>query len=179
MDVGAADRSRPEGNGAALMNRRRFIAQASAVGVGHGLLTALPGGIEGNSPHSEVRGHMHRCLFLDQQHIDRMDGLEVRGHPAKRFPGNPLFLKKFAWEKSRLQLYGRSILYNAERKLYHMYYLAQPHGTHYPNVRVGGVMKVGHVTLPAYAESVDGFTGSGLCARRCRLRTSRRRISWI
>ena len=61
-----------------------------------------------------------------------MDGLEVRGHPAKRFPGNPLFVKKYPWEKTRLQLYGRVILYNPERKLYQMYYLAQPRQFSFP-----------------------------------------------
>jgi hypothetical protein len=38
-----------------------------------------------------------------------------------------------------------------------MFYLAMPHPTHWPNIRVGGVRKVGHATLPAYAESTDGI----------------------
>jgi hypothetical protein len=100
---------------------------------------------------------MHRCLFLDDVHIDRADGLELRPHPAKPYPGNPLFTKKYPWEDTRVQLYGHCIVYNDDRKLYQMFYLAQPHPTHWPNVKVGGVRKVGSVTLPAYAESTDGI----------------------
>lgn len=45
----------------------------------------------------------------------------------------------------------------ARRRLYQMYYMAQRHSSHWPNVRVGGVKKVGFVTLPAYVESTDGI----------------------
>ena len=38
-----------------------------------------------------------------------------------------------------------------------MYYIAQPGGSHYPNLQVGGTVKVGYVTLPCYAESEDGI----------------------
>jgi hypothetical protein len=100
---------------------------------------------------------MHRCLFLDDAHIDTAQGLETRGHAAKRFTGNPVMVRKYPWENTRLQLYGHDIVYNPERKLYQMFYLAQPNPKPWPNVRVGGEMKVGFVTLPAYAESTDGI----------------------
>jgi hypothetical protein len=135
------------------VGRRSFIAGAAG-------LAAAPAALA--SPAQQTvsenrRAPVHRCLFLDSSHIDRMDGLKLVGHPARRYEGNPLFEKKFPWERTRMQLYGRSILYNSERKLYQMYYLAQPNPTHYPNVRVGGIPKVGSVTLPAYAESTDGI----------------------
>ena len=99
---------------------------------------------------------MHRCLFLDDVHIDRLQNLKRRAHPARRYQGNPLFTKKFPWGKARLQLYGHCIVYNGEQKLYQMFYLAQRENTHYPNSRVGGKLKVGYATLPAYTESQDG-----------------------
>jgi hypothetical protein len=100
---------------------------------------------------------MYRCLFLDSAHIDRAEGLEVRAHPAQPYGGNPLFVKKYPWEEAAIFLYGRSILYNSERKLYQMYYLAKPSWQHWPNLRIGGARKSGHATLPAYAESTDGI----------------------
>ena len=48
-----------------------------------------------------------------------------------------MLVKKFPWEETRLQLYGHCIVYNPERKLYQMFYMAQRHSTHWPNVRVG------------------------------------------
>ena len=108
-------------------------------------------------PVGATRGKMNRHLFLDDVHIDRIEGLERRAHPAKRYSGNPLFTRKFPWEAVRLQLYGHCIVYNAERKLYQMFYLAQPASSHYPNIRVGNQVKVGTSTLPAYAESQDGI----------------------
>ncbi|MEW6750465.1 MAG: hypothetical protein AB1505_05740 [Candidatus Latescibacterota bacterium] len=100
---------------------------------------------------------MSRYLFLDDVHLDRTDGVERRGHPARRYPGNPLFTRQFPWERSRLQLYGRCVLYNAESRLYQLYYLSQPGTSHHPNIRVGGQVKVGFATLPSYAQSPDGI----------------------
>ena len=59
---------------------------------------------------------MDRCLFLDDWHIASMEGLERRPHAAERYEGNPVTVKEFPWEQSRLQLYGRCIVYNEERK---------------------------------------------------------------
>jgi len=136
------------------VGRRDFLTAAALAARAAALLPApgAPG-----APVEDSRGRMDRHLFLDDVHIDRLQGVERRGHPAKRYPGNPLFRKTFPWEKTRMQLYGRSVLYNPDRKLYQMFYLAQPNGPHYPNVRVGSVMKVGGATLPAYAESKDGI----------------------
>ena len=86
---------------------------------------------------SDRRSPMHRCLFLDDVQVDQSQGLEVRGHPAKRFPGNPLMVKRYPWANTRLQLYGHDIVYNPERRLYQMFYLAQPNPTPWPNVTVG------------------------------------------
>jgi hypothetical protein len=137
------------------MNRRNFIAGSAAMAAA----SAIPVG----SSRAEVAGSKenlaprHRYLFLDDIHIDRAVGLKTLGHPAKRYEGNPLFVKKYPWENVRIQLYGHCIVYNAERKLYQMYYIAYPQPNYYPNIRVGGAVKIGAATLPAYAESSDGI----------------------
>ena len=100
---------------------------------------------------------MDRSLFLDDWHVARMQGLEHRAHAAERYPGNPLLVKAFPWERGRLQLFNHCVVYNEERRLFQMFYLAQPGTSHYPNIRVGGTVKTGHATLPAYAESADGI----------------------
>ena len=100
---------------------------------------------------------MNRRLFLDDGHIAKMHGLERRPHPARRYAGNPVMVKELPWEKLRLQLYGRCVVYNRQRRLFQLFYVAQPAADHYPNLRVGGSTKVGYVTLPAYAESEDGI----------------------
>ena len=65
---------------------------------------------------------MNRCLFLDDWHIAKMDCLQRRGHPAKRYPGNPLIVREFPGEAARVQVYGRCVVYNEEQKLFQMFY---------------------------------------------------------
>jgi hypothetical protein len=99
---------------------------------------------------------MHRSLFLDDEHVARLDGVVRKPHRPTRFAGNPLLTAQRPWERARLQLYGRSVLFNAELGRFQMFYMAQPNQRHWPNVSVGGQRKVGWVTLPALAESSDG-----------------------
>ena len=114
---------------------------------------------------------MNRCLFLDDAHIDRMDGLERRANAAKRYSGNPLFKKEFPWEQAWLLIYGNCTVYNSDRKLYQMYYLAKPGFSHYPNLRVGNAVKVGYATLPALRRAGTASIGNGRFAKTCRTRT--------
>ena len=137
------------------MDRRAFLTGCAALAAAPRMPRAFP--VASTPAAAGRRAPMHRCLFLDDAHIDEALGLEWRGHPARRFAGNPLLEKKYPWENTRFQLYGHDIVYNSERKLYQMYYLAQPNAKPWPNVRVGGEKKVGFVTLPAYAESPDGI----------------------
>src|SRR5690348_7821441 len=104
------------------VDRRRFMAGCAALAAAQSVPPSFSGAK--GTPSEERRAPMHRYLFLDDVHIDRAEGIEVRGHPAKRYAGNPLFVKKFPWENARLQQYGRTILYNPERKLYQMFYIA-------------------------------------------------------
>ena len=89
-----------------------------------------------------------RALFLDDYHIGKMEGLERRAHRAERYSGNPLITREYPWEQARCQVYGRCVVYNSERDLCQMYYLAMPRGEHYPNVRIGGVTKPASSTFP-------------------------------
>ena len=98
-----------------------------------------------------------RALFLDDYHIGKLQGLERRAHCAERHGGNPLITREYQWEQARCQVYGRCVVYNSERDLYQMYYLAMPRGEHYPNVRVGGVTKPASSTFLVLAESEDGI----------------------
>src|SRR5262245_26156508 len=116
------------------VNRRRFVGQCAALAAAP---NAALGSSQAKSAESEGRKTMHRCLFLDDAHIDRARGLTLRAHAGKKYLGNPLFQHKYPWEGARVQLYGHCIVYSTERKLYQMYYLAQPNTTHWPNVRVG------------------------------------------
>ena len=68
---------------------------------------------------------MDRCLFLDDWHIASMKGLERRPHPAERYPGNPVMVNEFPWENSLLQLFNHCMVYNTERRLFQMFYMAQ------------------------------------------------------
>ena len=110
-----------------------------------------------NEYDSTTGGTMDRCLFLDDRFIARLDGVRREPHSAVRYAENPLLTRRYPWEGARLQLYGRSIIYNRELERFQMFYMAQPNPGHWPNVTVGGQRKVGLVTLPAYAESDDGI----------------------
>jgi hypothetical protein len=137
------------------MDRRSFIMRSAAMAA----VPVLPHSSSGAEIplSSERRIPNHRFLFLDDMHIDRIVGLEMHGHPARRYEGNPLFVKKFPWENARVQLYGHCIIHNSERNLYQMFYMAMPDSKYFPNIRVGGKVKVAAATLPAYAESSDGI----------------------
>jgi hypothetical protein len=99
---------------------------------------------------------MHQQLFLDDWNIQRMDGLSRRAHPAKRYSGNPIIVRQYPWEETRVQLYGRCILFNPERKRYQMYYIAQAGANWYDRITLNGREQPAHSTLPCLAESADG-----------------------
>ena len=99
---------------------------------------------------------MSRSLFLDDLHIATMDGLTRRAHPAQRHPANPVLAREHPWEQSRLQSYGRSIIYDPEASKFRMYYIASAHDGTHPRIHLNGRTLPGITTLPAYAESDDG-----------------------
>ena len=99
---------------------------------------------------------MYRALFLDDYHVAQTRGIERIAHPARRFAGNPVMEKRFPWERMRMQLYGRCIIFNPERRIYQMYYMSQA-GDRVPSVRINGQEWPGHSTHASYAESHDGI----------------------
>jgi hypothetical protein len=99
---------------------------------------------------------MVRSLFLDDFHVGAMPGLVRHGHAAERHPSNPVLAREHPWEGERVQIHGRSVIDDPDRRKFRMYYLAMPGRTHHPWIRVNGQDRAGHATLPAYAESDDG-----------------------
>ena len=99
---------------------------------------------------------MHRQVFLDEVNIQRMTGLRRRAHPAQRYVGNPILTRQFPWEQTRVQLYGRCILFDPERRRYRMYYIAQAGSHYYERITLNDRLLPAHATLPCLAESEDG-----------------------
>jgi hypothetical protein len=100
---------------------------------------------------------MDRYLFLDDVHIAKMDGLTRRAHKAEKHPDNPVMRRDHPWEATRVQIYGRDVIYDPRLQKFRMYYIAQPNGQRYEHVQVNGRTMSGITTLPAYAESRDGI----------------------
>ena len=94
----------------------------------------------------------HRQLFLDLQHVTRIERLYRRMHQPQRHPKNPVLRGEHPWE-SVASLYG-TVLYDPQNSLFKMWYLTGPY--------VDGMVKIrqrnalGNVTLLAYATSTDG-----------------------
>ena len=94
----------------------------------------------------------HRYLFLDLQHVTRIERLYRRIHQPQRHPNNPILRGENPWE-SVASLYG-TVLYDPQDSRFKMWYLTGPY--------VDGMVKIrqrnalGNVTLLAYATSTDG-----------------------
>lgn len=99
---------------------------------------------------------MNRYLFLDDVGITHLRAVDRRAHAGVRHPDNPLITRRFPWESSRVQIYGRSVIYDAVAKKYRMYYIAQAGPSQFDTIEVNGATLPQHATLPAYAESEDG-----------------------
>jgi len=79
-------------------------------------------------------------LFLDDEVIDRMEGLQrVQGEPVKH-PGNPVLRRDKPWEAARCELYG-SAVWDPERQRIQLFYAA--------------MLRPYEIRM-AYAESADG-----------------------
>lgn len=101
---------------------------------------------------------VRRTLFVDDQAIDSMQGVERIVHRALKYPGNPVVVGDRPWDAYRPQVYG-TVLHDPQRDVLRMWYLAIPsHGlSPEPEPVVGGFKRVGHTTLVGYAESKDGY----------------------
>ncbi|MAE60813.1 MAG: hypothetical protein CMJ49_05580 [Planctomycetaceae bacterium] len=101
---------------------------------------------------------MARCLFLDDLGIAEMRNLTRRAHQGQRYAGNPVIRAEHPWEQTRLQIYGRSVIWDPAAGKFRMYYIASAHAEQWKWIRMSGRVLPGHATLPAYAESEDGLT---------------------
>ena len=63
-----------------------------------------------------------RQLFIDDHLIESLDGLQRIFHRPERYSGNPVLTGSEPWEKWVIELNGRSVVYDAERRELRMYY---------------------------------------------------------
>ncbi len=96
-----------------------------------------------------------------------MHGLRRVAHPACEHAGNPILVPEHPWEEHAIQLYGNAVFHDASCDRFRMYYLAHSAakgrvfrrrtGEPMPSINFAGETKPAIVSLPAYAESRDGF----------------------
>ncbi len=98
-----------------------------------------------------------RQLFLDDEGIDRLEGLRRVVNQPRRHAKGPVLEGQHPWEKASTSVYG-TMLYDDRAKLFRLWYLctpaAPPGGRKW--VEVGGYRRVTNCTLLAYATSRDG-----------------------
>ena len=63
-----------------------------------------------------------RQLFIDDHVIESLDGLQRVFHRPERYSGNPVLTGSEPWEKWVIELNGRSVVYDTERRELRMYY---------------------------------------------------------
>ena len=63
---------------------------------------------------------MDRFLFLDDVHIAKLDGLTRRAHKAEKHPDNPVMRRDHPWEATRVQIYGRDVIYDPRLQKFRM-----------------------------------------------------------
>ena len=97
-----------------------------------------------------------RQLFLDDDAIQKRDGLKRVVNQPTKHPKNPLIQRDRPWEQMRAQVYGTA-MFDPEQKLFRLWYQALPRPSEDPPVRVGKTERVPHTTLIAYATSQDGI----------------------
>jgi len=141
-------------HGEQVLNRVAHVAlQAVAC-----LLAFLPGApLSGaEAPGRFVVERAVRELFLDDEGIERLEGLRRTVNPPERHSGNPVVRPDLPWE-DRCQVYGTA-LYDEEAGLFKLWYLTTPRDRGLRPLEVpGGRRRPAHTTLAAYAFSQDGI----------------------
>lgn len=98
-----------------------------------------------------------RQLFLDDVHVERMNGLKRTLHQPEKHHGNPILRHdQRPWQQFRCQLYG-TVLYDHCDQNFKMWYLA---GARLPidePVMIDGRQCIPNFQLVGYAESKNGF----------------------
>jgi hypothetical protein len=98
-----------------------------------------------------------RQLFIDDEGIEKMQGLRRVVNQPTRHPNNPVVQGEYPWEKGGVSVYGTA-MYDEKMKCFRLWYLCKPappaSGRKW--VEVGGFRRVTNCTLLAYATSKDG-----------------------
>ena len=115
------------------ISRRTF---AETVALGAGALESMaqsvaPQARESYISASPVNVGTDAQLFVDQVLVRSSTNVAFTLHPARKHPGNPLVVADRPWEGWRLEIFG-SVIYDAEEKLYKMWYIAEPLGAFGP-----------------------------------------------
>ena len=97
------------------MQRRAFLQGTFAQALRAGL---------GRAADSPFDAGDRAQLWIDQVLVRRADRVSFTLHPAEKHPLNPLVKADRLWEGWRLEIYG-NVLYDAEEKLFKMWYLAE------------------------------------------------------
>lgn len=99
-----------------------------------------------------------RQLFLDDEGIACLEGLQRVVNQPARCPQNPVVQGEYPWEKASVSVYGTA-LYDEERGCFRLWYLCTPGPppSGRPWVEVGGYRRVTNCTLVGYATSQDGL----------------------
>ncbi|MCE5307444.1 MAG: hypothetical protein LLG20_07365 [Acidobacteriales bacterium] len=90
-------------------------------------------------------------LFVDRVLVRESREVAFSLHPAERHPANALMVADKPWEGWRLELFG-SVIYDAEEKLFKMWYVAEPLGLFGPAERGPS-----SDNSTCYATSTDGI----------------------
>ena len=78
-----------------------------------------------------------RQLFLDDQVVQRIEGLRRITNQATKSPNNPVVRREHPWEQFRAMIYG-TVLYDEQDQLFKMWYTCMPHNNTQPAVKING-----------------------------------------
>jgi hypothetical protein len=98
------------------LSRRAWVRSVAAT-AGYGLISHP-------SPAQEVRAiGTQKQLFIDDYVIDELQNVKKVLNPVKKHPGNPILVPEYPWEfKEDFTWDGASVLYNAERQEFQLWY---------------------------------------------------------
>ena len=134
-----------------VINRRRFLETSAAAVAG---VASFQTSSDAGGDDSFVVEPGVRQLFLDDQGIERLDGVQRVVNPPARHPDNPLLVPDTHWERG-CQVYGTAY-FDEDAGLFKLWYLTGPRDRGLKPLKLDGYERAPHTTMAAYAESKDG-----------------------